>query len=98
MDSNSIIMVAYYFPPEGNAAVYRPLRFLKGLVNKGWRATVISCEPYKYERHDLKLLDQVPSTVPIVRVRERDPGAQETKCPSAPDRRSPSSFQSRSQA
>lgn len=73
MDSNSIIMVAYYFPPEGNAAVYRPLRFLRGLVNKGWRATVISCEPYKYERHDLKLLDQVPSTVPIVRVRERDP-------------------------
>lgn len=73
MDSKFIIMIAYYFPPEGNAAVYRPLRFLKALVSKGWRATVISCEPYKYERHDPKLLAQVPSTASIVRVRERDP-------------------------
>lgn len=73
MDPNSIIMIAYYFPPEGNAAVYRPLRFLKGLVSKGWHATVISCEPYRYERYDPKLLAQVPPTVPIVRVREWDP-------------------------
>lgn len=66
-------MIAYYFPPEGNAAAYRPLRFLKGLVSEGWHATIISCEPYKYERHDPKLLAQVPGAASIVRVKERDP-------------------------
>ncbi|MBK9945671.1 MAG: glycosyltransferase [Nitrospira sp.] len=73
MNSKSIIMIAYYFPPEGNAAAYRPLRFLKGLVSEGWNATIISCEPYKYERHDPKLLAQVPGAASIVRVKERDP-------------------------
>lgn len=73
MESKSILMVAYYFPPEGNAAVYRPLRFLKELVKMGWQAAVICCEPYQYERHDIRLLDQVPSSVPIVRVKGRDP-------------------------
>jgi len=73
MDFKSIIMIAYYFPPEGNAAVYRPLRFLKELVSQGWRATVISCEPYKYERHDPTLLSQVPPLTPIIRVKGRDP-------------------------
>lgn len=73
MDFKSIIMIAYYFPPEGNAAVYRPLRFLKALVGQGWRATVISSEPYKYERHDPTLLSQVPPLIPIIRVKGRDP-------------------------
>ena len=73
MDSKSIVMFAYYFPPEGNAAVYRPLRFLKELVKKGWQATVVSCEPYRYERYDTQLLGQVPSGTRIVRAKGRDP-------------------------
>lgn len=73
MDSKSVLMISYYFPPEGNAAVYRPLRFLKELVKSGWQATVISCEPYQYERHDIRLLEQVPAVTPIVRVKGRDP-------------------------
>ena len=73
MGPKSILMIAYYFPPEGNAAVYRPVRFLKGLVEKGWQARVISCEPYGYERHDPALLEQLPSAAQVVRVRGRDP-------------------------
>ena len=72
-DSKSVLMIAYYFPPEGNAAVYRPLRFLKELVKMGWQATVICCEPYRYERQDIQLLSQVPLTTRIVRVKGRDP-------------------------
>lgn len=72
MDSKSIIMIAYHFPPEGNAAVYRPLRFLKELMKMGWQATVISGEPYGYERYDPRLLAQVPSAARVVRVRGRD--------------------------
>ena len=73
MDPKSIVMIAYYFPPEGNAAVYRPLRFLKGLVEKGWQARVISCEPYRYERRDSALLEQLPLATQVVRVKGWDP-------------------------
>ncbi len=73
MNAKSILMIAYYFPPEGNAAVYRPLRFLKELVKKGWHATIISCERHQYERHDLQLLSQIPATTQIIRVKGRDP-------------------------
>lgn len=73
MNSKSVLMISYFFPPEGNAGVYRPLRFLKELVRKGWRATVVCCDPYRYERHDPKLLSQVPENTEIVRVKGRDP-------------------------
>jgi len=73
MSSKSILMIAYFFPPEGNAAVYRPLRFLKELVKMGWHATIISCERYQYERHDPQLLGQIPAPTQIIRVKGRDP-------------------------
>ena len=68
-----VIFVAYYFPPEGNAAVYRSLRFLKELVKKDWRASVICCEPYQFERYDPRLLHEVPSETRIIRVKGPDP-------------------------
>lgn len=73
MDPKSIVMIAYYFPPDSSAAVYRSLRFLKGLVGQGWRSSVICCEPYQYERYDPHLLTQIPSAVRIIRVSGRDP-------------------------
>jgi hypothetical protein len=73
MNPKSVLMISYFFPPEGSAGVYRSLRFLKELVRKGWRATVICCEPYQYERYDPKLLSQVPKDTEIVRVKGRDP-------------------------
>ena len=73
MNPKSVLMISYFFPPEGNAAVYRPLRFLKELARKGWGVTVVCCEPYQYERYDPQLLGQVPSAAQIVRVKGRDP-------------------------
>ncbi|MGH7231210.1 MAG: glycosyltransferase, partial [Nitrospiraceae bacterium] len=73
MNEKSVIMIAYYFPPEGNAGVYRPLRFLKELDRKGWHTTVVCCEPYEYERYDPQLLSQVPKDSQIVRIKYRDP-------------------------
>jgi hypothetical protein len=73
MKAKSVVMISYFFPPEGSAAAYRPLRFLKELARKGWCATVVCCEPYQYERYDQKLLSQVPSDTEIVRVKGQDP-------------------------
>jgi hypothetical protein len=69
----SVIMIAYFFPPEGNAGVYRPLRFVRHLPTMGWNASVISLDTTRYERYDPGLLRLVPSTTEVVRVRSRDP-------------------------
>ena len=73
MKAKSVLMISYFFPPEGSASVYRSLRFLKELVRKGWCATVVCCEPYQYERYAPKLLSQVPGDTEIVRVKGQDP-------------------------
>ena len=38
----SVLMIASWFPPEGNAAVYRPLRSLRNLPAYGWQGRVIA--------------------------------------------------------
>ncbi len=67
----SVLMVAYWFPPEGNAAVYRPLRFLRNLAGNGWRARVVSGQA-QFERFDPDLLRQLPDSTEVVRVAGED--------------------------
>ena len=68
----SVAMIAYYFPPEGSAGTYRSLRFLRQLAKMGWSTSVISADPYGYERFDPDLLAIIPNDAEIVRVRGRD--------------------------
>ena len=68
----SVLMIAYYFPPEGSAGAYRPLRFVRHLSKKGWHTSVITANPYRYERYDPDLLGLLPSETEIVRVRGHD--------------------------
>jgi hypothetical protein len=46
----SVIMIAYCFPPEGNAGVYRPLRFVRYLPTMDWNASVIALDTDAYAR------------------------------------------------
>src|SRR5262245_51200284 len=69
----SVVMVAHAFPPEGNAGTYRPLRFVRHLPSFGWQPTVIADASYEYERYDPRLMDLVPPTTEIIRVRNPDP-------------------------
>src|SRR5215467_216376 len=69
----SVLMIAYFFPPDGSAGSYRPLRFVRGLSKVGWCTSVITADPYYYARHDPDLLTQIPRETEIVRVRARDP-------------------------
>ncbi len=64
----SVVMIAYWFPPEGNAAVYRPLRFLRNLPAFGWTGRVISSAGPQFERYDRGLLSQIPQGTEIIRV------------------------------
>jgi len=66
-------MIAYYFPPEGNAGAYRPLRFVRHLPSFGWHPSVVTLETETYERYDPALLEQIPDGVEVSRVPNRDP-------------------------
>ena len=69
----SVIMIAYHFPPEGNAGSYRPLRFVRHLTAQDWQPTVITLKTDFYERYDPSLLSLVPNDVEVIRVANRDP-------------------------
>ena len=69
----SVLMIAYYFPPEGSAGVYRSLRFVRQLAKIGWAPAIITADPYRYERYDPKLLALLPGGFEIIRIRGRDP-------------------------
>jgi hypothetical protein len=69
----SVIMIAYHFPPEGNAGVYRPLRFVRNLPKFGWLPRVISLSAKCYERYDPQLLALVPPETEVIRVANNDP-------------------------
>ena len=69
----SVIMIAYSFPPEGHAGVYRPLRFIRYLPALGWRPTVISLKTDVYDRYDPELLSLVPPETAVIRVPNPDP-------------------------
>src|SRR5688572_13764434 len=69
---NSVIMIAYAFPPEGRAGSHRPLRFVRQLSKTGWHSTVISVDCLRYNRYDSGLLASVPSGTEVIRARGRD--------------------------
>lgn len=70
----SVVMIAYWFPPDGGASVYRPLRFIRHLPAMGWSASVIAADldRYGWSRYDPALLALVPSETEVIRVRGRD--------------------------
>jgi hypothetical protein len=69
----NVVMIAYAFPPEGNAGAYRPLRFVRQLPTLGWIPTVVSAIPKQYERYDPALVRMVPSEVEVIRTEACDP-------------------------
>lgn len=68
-----VIMISYWFPPEGNAGVYRPLRFVRHLPALDWKPYIVSVDTKTYERYDPQLLSLVPNQIEVIRVRNPDP-------------------------
>jgi hypothetical protein len=63
----TVLMIAYDFPPEGHAGVYRPLRFVRHLSSVGWNPIVISAGGPPSGRHDPELLGQLPPGTTVLR-------------------------------
>ena len=67
-----VVMLAFGFPPEGNAGAYRPLRFVRRLASFGWISTVVAAAPGQYERFDPTLLERIPRETEVIRVKSQD--------------------------
>lgn len=70
MTKKRLLMVCYGFPPIGGGGVPRPLKMAKYLGDFGWDVTVLTVEPGYHATLDHSLLQQIPSSVRIVRAKE----------------------------
>ncbi len=63
----SVIMIAYHFPPEGNAGATGHFD-LSDIYRSDWQPTVITLKTDFYERYDPSLLSLVPNYIEVIRV------------------------------
>lgn len=62
-----ILLISYYFPPCGGAAVQRWLKWLPELVENGFDVTVLTTRDGDYPVVDISLLQDIPSQVKVIR-------------------------------
>lgn len=72
----NILFIAYHFPPTGGAPVQRTLSFVRHLLHLGYFPVVITGPKKSHERftpQDHKLVDEIPTNVPVYRVDTSEP-------------------------
>ena len=62
-----LLVIAYYFPPQGGAGVQRTLKFVKYLPEFGWLPTVLTVHPRYATVIDSTLEADIPEGVQIYR-------------------------------
>lgn len=70
-----ILVIAYYWPPDGGAGVQRWLKLTKYLVQEGWQPTVITvkADQASYMQRDETLLSDVAEGVRVIRTDSFEP-------------------------
>lgn len=68
-----ILIVSYFFPPDGGAGTQRALKLCKYLPRDQWRITVLTREIVKnrseHDPEDQSLLNDISEDVSIVRIK-----------------------------
>lgn len=62
-----LLLITYYFPPCGGAAVQRWLKWLPELVKNGFEVTVLTTRDGDYPVLDPSLLKEIPPQVKVIR-------------------------------
>jgi glycosyltransferase involved in cell wall biosynthesis len=62
-----LLMVDYYFPPAGGAAVHRTLGLASCLADFGWEPLVLTAQAPEHVHHDASLLHRVPAALRVER-------------------------------
>jgi len=73
MSGRHVLVVSWWFPPLSGGGVHRPHQFVRHLVRRGHRVTVLTGVPPRGERLDEALAAKVPAGVRVVRVPLLDP-------------------------
>ncbi len=68
-----ILLITYYFPPCGGAAVQRWLKWLPVLVEEGFEITVLTTRDGDYPVLDPSLLKEIPPQVKVLRTEAPSP-------------------------
>lgn len=71
--TSSVLMVVYYFPPQGSVQVLRALKFARYLPEFGWKPIVLSVKDILHYYNDPDLLKELPDSVEILRTGSLDP-------------------------
>lgn len=67
MSKETVLFIAYEFPPEGCRGTKRGLKFLKYLPGMGWRPIVLTVKSPNYDFHDGTLIAELPEGIPVYR-------------------------------
>lgn len=67
---NSVLMIAYDFPPLSGSGVFRSLKFAKYLPQFGWQPTVFAADRPRidWSYADQSLLHEIPDSVDVIRL------------------------------
>ncbi|MCB9199677.1 MAG: glycosyltransferase family 4 protein [Flavobacteriales bacterium] len=68
-----VLIVTYYWPPNGGAGVQRWLKFVKYLPQHGWQPVVYTPENPELVAEDPGLLDDVPREAEVIKRRISEP-------------------------
>ncbi|MBC22679.1 MAG: hypothetical protein CMJ32_02025 [Phycisphaerae bacterium] len=79
-----LVLVSYYFPPDGGAGTQRPVSFARHLATLGWAVTVITKvvpgQRQDWEPEDSSLESNVPDSVRVLRVGFGDGSSPDSTC------------------
>lgn len=62
-----VLLILYYWPPEGGVGVRRWLKFSKHLSDLGWEVTVFTAEKKSYLNEDPSLLKEIHPNIKIIK-------------------------------
>ena len=63
-----VLLILYYWPPEGGVGVRRWLKFSKHLSELGWEVTVFTADKKSYLNEDRSLLKEIHPNIKIIKV------------------------------
>jgi len=63
----TVLVIAYYFPPEGGPAVQRTVKFVKYLNEYGYKSIVLTANHFAKTKDD-SLLEDIPRNTKIIRL------------------------------
>ncbi|NFR87445.1 glycosyltransferase family 4 protein [Clostridium botulinum] len=63
-----VLIIAYYFPPLGWSGVQRTLKFVKYLINFGWKPIIVTVGKTKFSVLDETLVKDIPKGIDIIKI------------------------------